>query len=209
MTGSSNINCFGFAAGSGINGGDSEVNFGTAAGLKGTPSPTGGFNAHYGTNAGRQVGTGKNTGCTIIGDQSGAIILNQDYTNFTGIGSNTQQYAGNNVFQAGNHNVTTANIQVGWTITSDIKYKTNITPLDIGLDFIERLKPVSYRRINGDGNEELGLIAQDLLSVLPRPLGMLHMDETGDYRIRKDDLFAILIKAVQDLSAEVRRLRAG
>ena len=44
----------------------------------------------------------------------------------------------------GNTSHTAAYIQIGWTTVSDARDKTKIKELDKGLEFIEKLKPVSY-----------------------------------------------------------------
>jgi hypothetical protein len=45
----------------------------------------------------------------------------------------------------GDENVTAANIQVDWTIASDQRDKTDFTALDLGLDFVKALAPVTYK----------------------------------------------------------------
>jgi trimeric autotransporter adhesin len=45
----------------------------------------------------------------------------------------------------GDNNVTNAYIKVAWTVTSDARDKTDFTPLDLGLDFVKELKPITYK----------------------------------------------------------------
>jgi len=40
---------------------------------------------------------------------------------------------------------THAYIQIDWTISSDARDKTDFTPLDLGLDFVNALAPMTYR----------------------------------------------------------------
>jgi hypothetical protein len=127
-------------------------------------------------------------------------------TNFIGIGKNTYLAAASNRVQMGDTNISSARVQVAWTIVSDRNAKENIKPLDLGLAFICSLQPVAYNRIGSD-DEELGLIAQDVEAALPRPLGLVSHDALG-YGLRKDDLIAVLIKAVQELEARVVALEA-
>jgi hypothetical protein len=48
-------------------------------------------------------------------------------------------------------------VQVAWTVTSDRRYKENITPIGMGLGFISKLNPVSYVRKNDEkGKTEYG-----------------------------------------------------
>ena len=45
----------------------------------------------------------------------------------------------------GDENIATANIQVDWTVASDARDKTDFTALDLGLDFVKDLQPVTYK----------------------------------------------------------------
>jgi hypothetical protein len=45
--------------------------------------------------------------------------------------------------------------------------------------------------------------------VLPRPLGMLSVDVDDTYMLRKDDLIAVLVKAVQELTIRVKGLESA
>jgi len=98
--------------------------------------------------------------------------------------------------------------------TSDKNEKNTIIDSDLGLDFINKLKPKSYKWNKDDGKTHYGLIAQDLEETL-RSLGKTIADFGGI--IKEDDspmglgyseLIAPLIKAVQQLSAKVAVLEA-
>lgn len=113
-------------------------------------------------------------------------------------------------------------------VTSDNRYKNSVSTLMYGLDFIEKLNPVSYklnvsRRIENEQGEyvdlageriHFGLIAQDVKAVIDE----LNLDFAGFVMENKDDpdskqmlryeeFIAPLIKAVQDLSNEVKNLK--
>jgi hypothetical protein len=45
----------------------------------------------------------------------------------------------------GDENITHASVQVDWTISSDARDKTDFTALDLGLDFVKALAPVTYK----------------------------------------------------------------
>jgi len=102
--------------------------------------------------------------------------------------------------------VTSARVQVAWTVTSDARWKSDITPLAYGYDFIAGLKPVSYVR-NGaeDKGREYGFIAQDVdalfKSLGDTTEGMLTQDGNGYYELRYNDFFAIIVRAIQELGA--------
>ena len=50
-----------------------------------------------------------------------------------------------NYIMVGDENIGHAYIQVDWTIASDQRDKTDFTALDLGLDFVKDLKPVTYK----------------------------------------------------------------
>ena len=52
---------------------------------------------------------------------------------------------GSNEIVLGDENITEAHIKVDWTVMSDARDKTDFTALDLGLDFVKALKPVTYR----------------------------------------------------------------
>jgi hypothetical protein len=63
-----------------------------------------------------------------------------------------------NIIVLGDEAITAANIQVDWTVASDQRDKTDFTALDLGLDFVKALAPVTYkwdkRSKYGDKNAE-------------------------------------------------------
>jgi hypothetical protein len=99
------------------------------------------------------------------------------------------------------------------TETSDYRLKENIKPLENTLDKIKNLKPVSYN-LKEDGRYDEGLIAHEVQEIFPSLV-------TGDKDAKQEDgsdlyqsvaygkLVTHLVKAVQELSAEVERLKNG
>ena len=199
----------GNTAGSGMTSGSNDVYVGIAAGVKATPAASDGNNTGVGSNALRVDGSQTYLECTIVGGQSVPMTAATGLQNYTGVGYDTYSFAATNKFRAGNAAVTAAHVAVAWTVTSDARLKENVSDLDLGLSLVKALRPVSYRRINGDGTEELGFIAQEVQAAIPRPLGLLAVDTDGTYMLRKDDLIAVLVKAVQELSARVDQLEAA
>jgi hypothetical protein len=107
---------------------------------------------------------------------------------------------------------------------SDRRRKKDIRALDadLGLDFIEKLKPVSYRFNNGDETERYGFIAQDLEQALPASLhdtieksepehGLALIERQNDkdrtYRVSYGELFAPIVKAIQQQQQEIEAER--
>jgi len=196
----------GNAAGSGMTSGGNDVYVGTASGVKASPGSSGGNNTGIGTSALRVDGSQDYKWCTVVGGQSAPMTAATGMENYTGLGYDTYSFAASNKVRAGNAAVTAAHVQVAWTATSDRRLKRDIADLDLGLALVNALRPVSFRRKNGNDTEELGFVAQEVQSALPRPLGMLSVDVDGTYMLRKDDLIAVLVKAVQELTARVKEL---
>lgn len=88
--------------------------------------------------------------------------------------------------------------------SSDIRLKSDITESPYGLSAVLELRPVKY--IKG-GRKEVGLIAQEVETIIPE---MVHTnpDEEGMKSINYPQLVSVLIKAVQELKAEVDTLKA-
>ena len=110
--------------------------------------------------------------------------------------------------------------------TSDIRLKEQISPTTLGLDFVNDLNPVSYKWIKknktrADGKPKLdqthyGIIAQEVMETLKK-YGVYSVKEFGGithdggeedhYGARYSEFVPILIKAVQELSDEVKDLK--
>ena len=103
--------------------------------------------------------------------------------------------------------------------TSDRNYKKDIIRTTLGLDFINKLKPVDFKFIENTSNRiHTGLIAQDVEEVLrDNDRAMLIKskfidEETGEekeiYALRYNELIAPLIKSIQELSERIRWLES-
>jgi DUF2075 family protein len=93
---------------------------------------TGGSNTALGTESGKSVTSGSNN--IFVGRDSG-------FTGSPGGNITTES----NILSLGDENIATANIQVDWTVASDARDKTDFTALDLGLDFVKALAPVTYK----------------------------------------------------------------
>jgi trimeric autotransporter adhesin len=147
-----------------------------------------------------------------------------DYTNGTALGAGALLFASNSVV-LGNTSISAIYAHVStMTAISDRRRKKDIRALDadLGLDFIEMLKPVSYRFNNGDETERYGFIAQDLEQALPASLhdtiersepehGLALIERQNDedrtYRISYGELFAPIVKSIQQQQQEITELR--
>lgn len=84
---------------------------------------------------------------------------------------------------------------------------------NLGLDFISKLRPVSYTRNNDDKQKiEYGFIAQEVEEVLKSEevenSGILTVDDEGTYNMRYNDLLAPMVKAIQELKTENDELKS-
>jgi hypothetical protein len=153
----------------------------------------------------------------ITGNNNTAIgiwaISNVTGSNNIGIGYDAQVPAAsaNNQIRLGNGSITYAGVQVAWTIGSDRRWKTDIKTSDLGLNFITKLKPVSYIRLNDESKKaEYGFIAQEvdetLKSVGATPNGIITIDDAGMYNLRYNDIIAPLVKAMQEQQQIIENL---
>ena len=119
-----------------------------------------------------------------------------------------------------------------WTAPSDIRLKEDIKDEEIGLEFVNELRPVTYqwrkakdvssemedydpnseeRVMNGKHNH--GFIAQEVKEVIDRynfKDGFGLWSESGKdkrQRIGESALIPIIVKAIQELSLEVKKLK--
>lgn len=98
--------------------------------------------------------------------------------------------------------------------SSDRKWKKDIVTSDLGLSFINKLNPVSYKRTDGtSGRTHYGFVAQEVEQTLTdigkttKEFGGVTIDKEN-YFLRFSQFTAPLTKAVQELSAEVETLKA-
>jgi len=100
---------------------------------------TGRFNTGIGRLALYSNKTGHNN--TALGYSTNSAMLNKD--NSTGLGYNAECTADDQV-RIGNNQVLSIGGYVNWTNVSDARFKSNIEEDVVGLDFIKKLKPVTY-----------------------------------------------------------------
>lgn len=93
-----------------------------------------------------------------------------------------------------------------FTTSSSKRVKTNIKKLKNGLDTVQKLNPVSFKRKGKGGKNDIGLIAEEVDKILPEVTGK---DENGQISgLDYSKLTAVLIQAVKELSVEVDRLKS-
>jgi hypothetical protein len=123
----------------------------------------------------------------------------------------------NNTIQIGNLSHSAAYVNVGWTAVSDIRDKTEVANVALGLDFVKDLSPIEYKRCDretGELNADkifYGFSAQDVISAEKKHAGKnVIIDDSDEDRLRltSDHLIPVLVNAIKELSAEVESLKA-
>jgi hypothetical protein len=180
---------------------------------------TGSLNTAIGHSTGQNISSG--TQNTLVGANAGNSGTNNLTTgsNNTLIGYNAAASSAtvSNEITLGNSSIATLRCQVT-TITSlsDARDKTNISDLPAGLTFVKALRPVAFDWNMRDGAKvgeaDTGFIAQDLQSAqestgvnIP---GLVYANNSDRLEAGYGKLIPVLVKAIQELSAEVERLKA-
>ena len=197
--------------------GNTAVGYGAGAAQYSGAGTTGTYNSCLGFGAGTRLTSGDNN--LLLGHDAGTPNAPSGQVNDE-----------DNYVCLGDSNIATACIQVDWTVGSDKRDKTDITPFNHGLSWINKLEPVTYRWDNRDNYENgipdgskkqpklnVGLLAQDELEVEKEhgfgdtPDTMLVTDLSPDgnkYGMQYSKLVPILINAVKELSAQNEALVA-
>jgi len=166
----------------------------------------------------------------LISSQNGSIAANHTSTagnpQFEFRRGGTTRYVIWNDNSTNNLNIVPASFTSGVTLTpsatswsaySDRRIKSNIVDLDYGLDTIMAIQPRRYTVI-ANGENSIGFIAQELKEVLPEAVvgEEIPFDDADTPQerssktmgIAKDHIIPVLVKAIQELKAEVDSLKA-
>lgn len=145
----------------------------------------------------------------------GALSDNILYNNVGGLGASCQAN-GSNQIVLGNTSINALRCNVQ-TITSlsDARDKTDIVEIIEGLEFVNKLKPVTFTWNQRDegrvGIKSAGFIAQDLLelqndSLIGENLDLVSDSNPEQLEARYANLLPIMIKAIQELTARINVL---
>jgi hypothetical protein len=193
------------------------------------------------------MGGGLNEGVTepFFVETGGTIRRRYQTTNGSGIhftGGSLMPTTGTGAFTNGGTNIGTGSYRWGQIYstsssisTSDRTLKNTIQSSDLGLEFIKKLHPVSYKFNDGtSGRTHYGLISQDVETVLtslgktgvdfggfckdkntrvetkPDENGEMidvQIEEEGDtYSLRYEEFIGPLVKAIQELTTKIETL---
>ena len=116
----------------------------------------------------------------------------------------------------------------GWTNVSDKRIKTSLSPIANAVDKLNTLQAVNFKwkygSVENKAKNNLGLLAQEVDKVFPEAVdkapvknvkiidhptyeGEKKADPETTWGLRGNDLIPVLVKAVQELSAEVTALK--
>jgi hypothetical protein len=181
---------------------------------------SGGSNIAMGDACGYNVTSGSNN--LLFGQNAGRTGYQSPYQSIAGVTS------GSNQIHMGNESHSTARIQISWTVNSDARDKTDVTPINVGLDFVKDLNPVTFRWDKRSSYEDrtptgenkleeltLGFLAQEVeeveksygYDVANKTNLVVDRDvEQDHFGITYEKMIPILTKAIQELEARVKEL---
>jgi hypothetical protein len=163
-----------------------------------------------GYNAGLNLTDGN--GNVFLGQEADVSIGTTTANNRIAIGYQAK-VGTNNTAVIGNNTVTTVGGYGAWTNFSDRREKENIQDCALGLDFLARLRPVTYNYLSQPGVTREGLIAQEVESAA-QALGVsfhgMEVPSTpeGRYSLSYPSLVIPLINAAKELKARNQALEA-
>jgi hypothetical protein len=177
---------------------------------------TGGENTALGVEAGAYITTG--SGNTFLGSYTGALATTGTNNICIGHGSTTPAPTTSNSITLGNisNNVLRCAV-TSITSLSDSRDKEDVKDLSTGLDFVKSLRPVEFTWNDRDeagkhGVADFGFIAQDLKKAQEdaekaEVLKLVYDENPEKLEASYGKLIPILVKAIQELSAEVTSLK--
>jgi len=189
-----------------------------AIGITAGKMTSGGSNIAIGYSAmGGNSVTGSNN--TVLGDASGYEITSG--TNNLLLGKDAGRNSSpsgllnshSNRICLGDNAITNAYIKVGWTVTSDARDKGEIKKVPYGLDFINKLNPVSFEFKTSrdleetDGNERYGFLAQEILELEGNNPVIIDNEHEENLKLKESNLIPVLVNAIKELKAEIELLK--
>jgi hypothetical protein len=171
-------------------------------------------NVAVGYRAGNDVTTGQKN--TIIGSLAGNSGTNDLTTGDNNILLGFEAAASaadvSNEITLGDSNISAIRAQVtSISSLSDKRDKTNIEESKYGINFLNKLKPVTFTWNHRDnslnkGKKDVGFIAQDLQEIDDEYTKLVYDSNPDKLEATYGRLIPILVKAVQELSEKVKEL---
>jgi hypothetical protein len=198
-----------------------------------TSLTTGSSNVFVGTNAGTYaVAQTTGSGNVILGPYSRCSTVGGNFANV--IGYDVNGAAAYTTIGYSTSAIRTAHGSTAWAVVSDERVKKDITDATAGLSFINDLKPKTFKYKNlgeipsefkgyKEGSTEVyknantnhGFIAQEVKAAIDNHPEIKNgfamwdvVEETGQQEVAETALIPMLVKAIQELSAEVEELKS-
>ncbi|WP_029272633.1 tail fiber domain-containing protein [Flavobacterium sp. KJJ] len=120
---------------------------------------------------------------------------------------------GSNTVQIGNSSMTSIGGSVEWSIGSDLRLKKDIVTSSYGLNFINKLRPVTYKMKTGPTDLQSGFIAQEV-EVAANSIGyefngiVKPQNDQDFYSLRYAGFVVPLVKAVQEQQTQIDEQQA-
>jgi hypothetical protein len=200
--------------------GNSSSAFYVTGGALGTPSSGNLANCSFPTLNQNTTGSADYLGGVISSSWARIFATNSGNANAGGsgvnlLGSTSTGIAGAYVGTSGTSNIVTFTVQT--TSPSDIRLKEEIANSDLGLAFVNQLRPVSYKlKADPKHQKGYGFIADEVDQLIPTGSSLVYFepdwkvgDETGFKTIHYPSYVAVLTKAIQELSAKVTALESA
>jgi hypothetical protein len=162
---------------------------------------TGSSNIFFGKWAGYCVTTGTNN------------ILIGCHTGFAACGGLATISTESNRIIMGNSSHTCAQIQIGWSVVSDVRDKCIFGPVPYGRGFLNQINPITYSfkdRISGeltDDKRRYGFSAQEILNLEGNDPILVGTGDPNKLNLTTDYMIPILVNAVKELDNELASLK--
>lgn len=180
-----------------------------------TGNVTGDYNVAIGFQSLREVSSGANN--IAIGYQAAQNFETGSNNIVIGSGANPTSVSVSNEITLGNSSIATLRCQVtSITSLSDARDKKNVQTLPYGLSLVNSLNPVKFDWNMRDGGKvdiaDMGFVAQELVSVedalnAHSTLQLTYRSNPEMLEASYGRLIPVLVKAIQELSAEVETLK--
>jgi len=168
---------------------------------------------------GRRAGEAMTSGATntTIGKSSGSNITSG--SNNTTLGNNSGADAlrsitsGDNEIVIGNNSSGSAFIKIDWTVTSDLRDKTEIESVPHGLNFVNQITPIKYKFKTSRedetpiGKSKFGFKAQEILTLEGDNPIIINNDDEDNLKLTSAYLIPVLVNAIKELKAEIELLK--
>jgi len=156
-------------------------------------------------------------GNTFIGKAAGCNAVSGN--NNTALGINSGIDAVKNITGTDTHNIVIGNngnthayIKIDWTVTSDLRDKTNIEDVPHGLNFINQITPIKYdfKTSREDdtphGTKKYGFKAQEILALEGDNPIIIDNHDLENLKITGGHLLPVLVNAIKELKERIETL---